>query len=94
MNEREKIEHRVFVKFMGGRVTLFYEFTILHGDALVLDAADVAAELVLALRVLYELRLHAEAPHLLEGRSLQLHLVQNLGAHFYHFVRMQLDKFN
>lgn len=64
--------------------------TVLHGHALVLNAAHVTAQLVLPLGVLGQLGLHAEAPHLLKGRALQLHLVQDLGAHLHHLVRVEL----
>lgn len=64
--------------------------TILHCYALILDPADVAAQLVLSIGILDQLSLHRESPHLFEGVPLQLHLIQDLRAHLDHFVRVQL----
>lgn len=66
--------------------------TVLHRHTFVLDATDVTAQFILPIRILHQFRLHAEAPHLFQGVSGQLHLIQYLGAHLNHFVRMQLDK--
>lgn len=64
--------------------------TILHCYALILDPADVTAQLVLSIGILDQLRLHRESPHLFKGIPLQLHLIQDLRAYLDHFVRVQL----
>jgi len=71
-------------------IVLFVVLTIVHGHTLVLHATHVAAQLVLALGVLDQLRLHREAPHLLQGGALQLHLVQDLHADLNELVIMKL----
>jgi len=73
-----------------GEIVLFVVLTIVHGHTLVLHATHVAAQLVLALGVLDQLRLHGEAPHLLQGGALQLYLVQDLHADFHELVIMKL----
>jgi hypothetical protein len=64
--------------------------TVVDCDAPLLDPAHVAAELVLLVAVLAELGLHREAPHNVEIAAVQLHLVQDLGAHLNHLVGLQL----
>lgn len=70
---------------------MFAAITVLHSDAFVLDPADVAAQFVLSVGVFNELGLDAEAPHLLQGASGQLNLIEDLGAHLDDFVRVQLQ---
>ena len=69
---------------------LILTLTISHGDRPLLDPGDVAAELVLLLAVLDQLSLDAEAPHRVQVAAVQLHLVQDLGTHLNHLVRLQL----
>lgn len=62
----------------------------MHRHALVLDSAHVTAELVLPVRILDEFRLDGKSPHLVEGRALELHLVENLRANLDDLVGVQL----
>lgn len=66
------------------------QLTVLHGHALVLDPADVTAELVLSFGVLNQLGLHRESPHLIERVPLQFHLIENLRADLDDLVRVKL----
>lgn len=65
-----------------------FVLTIVHSHTLVLHATHVAAQLVLPFRILDQLSLHGEAPHLLQSRALQLHLVQDLHADLHELVIM------
>lgn len=64
--------------------------TIMHGHTLVFDTAYIAAQLVLPVRILYQLCLNGEAPHVLQCCPLQLHLVQDLSTHLHYFMCVQL----
>jgi hypothetical protein len=67
--------------------------TILHGNALILDPANVTTEFILSICILNELSLHRKSPHLIERIPLQLHLIKNLGANFDDLVRVKLMGF-
>ena len=66
--------------------------TVIHGDAAVFYAADEDAQLVLALRVLHQLGLDAEAPHLFQVVPRQLYLVQRFCADLNHLVTGYLHR--
>lgn len=51
-------------------ITFLFCLTVLHGDAFILDPANVTAKLVLPVGILDEFGLHRKSPHLIEGGSL------------------------
>ena len=68
------------------------KLTVGYGHAPLFHPGHVATELVLLVRVLHQLRLHREAPHGVQRAAVQLHLVQDLGAHLNHLVGLQLTR--